>query len=464
MRGIGYCLRAWPLEWRIRYPVHFDARFDETNMQAYQAYVDSVESFMASGAAVSAVAWRRQASLSLDGEPSRELRSAVALDDLRASGAFFTGQRLARRVVAGLWKKAKGQAVFFDPACGSGDLLLAVARKLPLCGTPQATVVSWGRLLAGCDVHPEFVRAAKLRLVLLALHRHGSREDLTACQNAFSMLKVADGLRERDLYKKADCIVMNPPFCPVECPAEVDWGSGKISGAAVFVTTAIAKMRNGAAIAAVLPDVLRSGTRYEKWRGTIENSIAIESTRAFGLFDKWADVDVFVLLGERTKQTRAQVGNSHVWWATKTPRHTVAVGSQFDIAVGPVVPHRHEHEGTKYPYIHARSVEPWRTLHEAAERRQFTGTVFTPPFVVVRRTSRPGDKHRAIAGIVKGTEPVAVENHLIVCSPKRGTVRECEALLRALRDASVDSWLDSRIRCRHLTVSALADLPVMLKP
>lgn len=53
-----------------------------------------------------------------------------------------------------------------------------------------------------------------------------------------------------------------------------------------------------------------------------------------------------------------------------------------------------------------------------AAPRQLAGTVFAPPFVAVRRTSGPRDRSRA-----------------------------------------TDAWLNRRIRCRHLTTSAVAGIP-----
>lgn len=427
-------------------------------MQAYQAYVDSVESFIASGEAVSAAAWRRQASLSLNGEPSRKLRSAVAIEDLRASGAFFTGHELARRAVAGLWKKAKGQAVFFDPACGSGDLLLAVARKLPLRGTPQATVASWGRLLAGCDVHPEFVHATRLRLVLLALQRHGSRQNLVECQHAFTLIRVADGLNETDLYRNADCIIMNPPFCHVDCPNEVDWASGKVNVAAIFVTTAIAKIRDGAHVTAILPDVLRSGSRYAKWREHVVSVSGGLSVQPHGLFDRWADVDVFSLEMEVSKGCSRRTPPS-ASWGTASRGQRKTIGDLFDVHVGAVVPHRHKRKGPARSFIHARSLPKWRCAAAIRESRRFAGTTFEAPFVAVQRTSSPSDAKRAVATMVTAPGPIAVENHLLVLRPKDGQLDRCRQLMRLLRSKNADEWLNKRIRCRHLTVTALREMP-----
>ena len=79
--------------------------------------------------------------------------------------------------------------------------------------------------------------------------------------------------------------------------------------------------------------------------------------------------------------------------------------------------------------------------------------------MVVRRTSRPGDKYRAVGTVIRGHGLVAVENHLLVLRPKDRTVASCDRLLAVLKDAAANEFLDRRIRCRHLTVSALRDLP-----
>jgi hypothetical protein len=96
---------------------------------------------------------------------------------------------------------------------------------------------------------------------------------------------------------------------------------------------------------------------------------------------------------------------------------------------------------------------------ESREYRRFAGTTYQPPFVVVRRTSRRGDRHRAIGTIIAGHGPVAVENHLLILQPRDGSVRSCRRLLRVLRSPRTDEWFDQRLRCRHLTVAAMLELP-----
>ena len=68
-------------------------------------------------------------------------------------------------------------------------------------------------------------------------------------------------------------------------------------------------------------------------------------------------------------------------------------------------------------------------------------------------------KKRAIATIITGKEEVSVENHLIVLIPHDLSLESCKELMLRLRSKETDEWLNERIRCRHLTVSALNELP-----
>ena len=147
------------------------------------------------------------------------------------------------------------------------------------------------------------------------------------------------------------------------------------------------------------------------------------------------------------------------WWKTKRKRQNSSVADFFDVHVGSVVPHRHGKVGHSYPYIHARSAPAWVRMNRIAEERRFKGTTFTTPFVVIRRTSRPEDEFRAVATLITHPGSVAVENHLIVCRPKDGTIKECEKLIRLLKTKETNALLNERIRCRHLTVPAIRDLP-----
>jgi len=389
----------------------------------------------------------------LDGEPSRELRRVISLAQRRRNGAFFTSSILARKAVSGV-PAGRGR-VFFDPACGAGDLLLAAARLLPVRASLNETLNLWGQCLTGCDIHPEFVRATKARLVLLAkqmgVPSNGQRADL---RKVFPFIEVANALTVRQQYASANWILLNPPYVAMEAPETCEWCRGKVSSAALFVEQAILRCGPRARITAILPDVLRTGTRYSKWRRIVSAQTRKVSLRPWGLFDAAADVDVFLLT--ITKQVG---GSSRFSWVPTTPKSRKKLGDLFDVHVGPVVPFRLTGRGQATAFIHAKALPRWAQIDQIDETCHFTGTLYQPPFVVVRRTSRPGDAQRAVATLVTAPGQVAVENHLIICMPKSGLIRDCRELLKRLQHPQTSRFLDRRIRCRHITVSAMREIP-----
>ncbi|MDE0223867.1 MAG: SAM-dependent DNA methyltransferase [Gammaproteobacteria bacterium] len=404
--------------------------------------------------------WEAWCDSCLDGTPSRELRRLVPLADLKEQGAFFTAPGLARQVATTFGASTDDESVYCDPACGVGDLLLAVASGLPLAPAVSETLALWGRRLTGCDLSAVFVRAAKARLALLAMQRCGSREPIAPAvlDDLLPAITVGDALRCHDLYSAADRIIMNPPFRTMSAPEGCEWSAGGLNAAAVFTETAIVHSRDGTRIAAILPDVLRSGSRYERWRRMVDDSALLEEVRTYGPFDLHADVDVFLLCMtvDRNGDAHSRSHGDWSWIATDLDDH---VSKHFTVRVGAVVPHRDPETGPEYPYVHSRSLPPWSTLERIAEKRSFAGTVFRPPFVAVRRTSGPRDRNRAVATIVLGEQCVAVENHVIVCRPADGSIARCRALLERLRSSKTDEWLNRRIRCRHLTTASVAEIP-----
>ena len=428
--------------------------------QQFAEYVDSIGGLVHPPQAIALSEWRKKVAACLDGEPSRILREQVPQAKLRKQGAYFTGPKLARRLANAATAGPRIARIYCDPACGAGDLLLAIARKLPLQRTLPETLNSWGSQLAGCDVSSDFVRLTKARLTLLAARRSRVRPPLdpVAPFDAFPNIVVADSLAPSRRMPTADVIVLNPPFGYVAAPADCAWAAGRVNAAALFVDRAIREASDGTRIVAILPEVLRSGTRYVAWREAVRASGSITRETPLGLFDPWTDVDVYLF--NFTKNTCLHGSGE----ARPSGTPTYGVGKRFDVHVGPVVPHRHEQDGPAVPYIHARSLPPWSECADFGETRQFSGRLFDPPFVTVRRTSRPDGRKRAVATLVLSNGPVAVENHLIVLLPKDGTSQECRELLRRLRSPKTDDWLNSRLRCRHLTTRALAEMPWWYKP
>ena len=400
--------------------------------------------------------WNKRAFAALNGQASLELRRVIPLKRRRRFGAFFTGSDLAARLISRSTNLDQN-SVIHDPSVGMGDLLLATARQLPLGRTVHETLKRWGRQLTGTDIHPEFIEGAKTRLVILAQQRHGLKSfGVTSITGLFPGIRVADGLAQHQAFARATHLALNPPFGLTKAPAKCKWAGGRITAAANFVITALEHAKPGAELIAILPDVLRSGSFTEHWRKRVGELAAVELVEPYGIFDESADVDVFIL---RVKRRAKNSATKSVPWTSAPAQTGTTIGDYFDVHVGRVVPHRDPKKGNWHPYIHARSVPTWEIMREFKTSRRYQGKVYKPPFVAIRRTSRPGHPYRAAATIIAGKKSVAVENHLIVCEPKAKTLRMCKKLMTQLQTQAVNIFLDKRIRCRHLTVGAVAAIP-----
>lgn len=391
----------------------------------------------------------------LDGTAGAELRRLVGVETRRAQGVFFTGSKLAKKLVGSVTFNPLKHFVY-DPAVGAGDLLLAVARRLPRARNLRSTLKAWGGCLAGTDIQPEFVEAAKFRLALLARQLHGGIEKLPqGWRKLFPFIRVGDGLRQRNLYARATHIVMNPPFSSSEPAGDCDWKGGRIPDAAMFVIRALERAEPGTLLTAVLPDVLRSGSFQHQWRERVSDLAEVWSVKHHGIFDDFADVDVFRLDLLRRAGTDANLRR----WPKPRVRAKGTIGDYFDVHVGRVVPHRDDEAGPLRRYIHPRNIPVWQEVTRISEKRQHEGLAYQPPFVVLRRTSRPGHPYRAAATVILGKAPVAVENHLIVCEPHDRSANTCRSLMKQLHTQRVNAFLNQRIRCRHLTVGSVAAIP-----
>jgi hypothetical protein len=183
---------------------------NRTPFSRYQDYISRLQTLLRDRDP--SARWHEQVEAALNGQANVELERASSLKVRRKFGAFFTGTDLGTRLLSGVGPIDKGD-VFFDASCGMGDLLLAVARKLPLEKTLPETLQQWGRQLTGTDLHREFVDGTKARIVLLARQRHGSYEPLgQQCVSFFPDIFVGDGLKQESRFKRATHLVLNPPF------------------------------------------------------------------------------------------------------------------------------------------------------------------------------------------------------------------------------------------------------------
>lgn len=425
----------------------------------YSAYVSTLKLLAVESHRVAT--WNTRVDAALNGQASVELRRVAPLETRRKFGAFFTGTDLGSRMIdCGTGFGAT--SVFYDPTCGMGDLLIAAARKLPLRKKLPDTLRQWGQQLTGTDLHREFIEGAKTRLVLLARQRHETDETLRSSDvDFFPDIRVADGLKQEALFSRATHLLLNPPFGQVAAPAGCQWAGGRITEAAAFVIAALERARPGTQMLAILPEVLRSGSFSEHWRRRVGQLAGVQLVQPYGIFDDSADVDVFLL--RLARRAGSQNAAPPVWTTSTAPR-TATVADFFDVHVGRVVPHRDKKSGPLRRYIHPRNIPIWVEVTRISEKRRHEGLAYQPPFVVLRRTSRPGHPYRAAATVILGKKPVAVENHLIVCEPHDKSPDTCRALMAQLHTQRVNEFLDHRIRCRHLTVGAVKEIPFNLVP
>ena len=433
---------------------------DVSVMQPFSTYVGEIEQLVGTVLSSGFDGLQTQTTHALDGEPGEALRESIDLDTRRTAGAFFSGSTLSNSLIDTLVKPLDENSLILDPACGAGDLLLACSRRLPIADSLPETLEAWGRQLSGLDLYPEFIRAARARLVLEAAlrGRWNASPGLVDTESLFPGIRVGDGLEIPEDLAEATHVVLNPPFSLIQTPQGVKWSSGQVSAAAVFVDHILATCEHGTDIAAILPDVLRSGTRYVKWRDHISSQATVRRVSIWGIFDPWADVDVFLL--DASICGDGFGASMSTWVGSEEPTSGDTLKSIAKISVGSLVPHRHSNRGQWHPYLYAQGLARWGKVDVASlPRKRFSGTAFTPPFIAVRRTSRPGDSGRAVGTVILGDEPVAVENHLIVVRPNDACLDTCNEILELLRCEATDRWLDHRIRCRHLTVRVLEELP-----
>lgn len=393
----------------------------------------------------------------LNGGVGAELRRRVALEERQRIGAFFTGANLRSRAFESVLGSFFDGTVW-DPACGAGDLLLSYAGMLRVPLDITEAISSWGGQLLGSDTEHIFVRAAKARLVLSAYYRGARRltAQISTLEESFPEIRQENSLLVSSVHEPAN-IVLNPPFVTVPASHDCEWGKGSVCSAAVFVETCLKRAKPGTLIIAILPDVLRTGARYERWRQLVQEFANIRRLEIYGTFDPQADVDVFILELEVYGERMLDAGLAGPWGVQQRAQKTL--GEQCIISVGSLVPHRHKEEGPELTFLHSKDAPPWGSIDKLKSRRRFMGTSVQPPFVVIRRTSSPRDKQRAIGTIINCENPVAVENHLIICRPHATTLDACRKILEVLKSTRTTEWLNSRIRCRHLTVDAVRGIP-----
>lgn len=380
------------------------------------------------------------------------LRELLTIEEMREAGSFFTGQKLATKAV-NLLPAITSSSVVLDPTCGAGNLLIEASRKLGVETTLSSTLNVWGQVLWGFDIHLHFVEATKLRVVIEALNRGVEQDcDLDEAFELLPNIQVRDAFTiKSEELSGVTHILMNPPFTIMPSPKQNYWKEGKVNAAGIVFDKYLRQLPKGCKVSAILPDVLRSGSRYNEFREFVSDSIQPDID-IWGRFNSKTDVDVFLLSGIIGENDQVAV-----WHSAEDSESTIS--DHFEVRTGPLVAYRDPEEGPEYPYFYPKICPQWEIVREATETRCFSGKALTPPFVVIKRTSSPSDKNRASATLINLREPVAIENHMIVVTPKDGRVHTCKKLMKVLQSQRTNDFLNERIRLRHLTVGVIKDIP-----
>lgn len=397
-------------------------------------------------------------SILINGHANDTVYRLLARKDRRVHGVFFSGTVWARALVGQLdlekWSR------FLDPSAGTGDLLLEICKGLPLEKTTAKTITAWGECIGAIDLRESFLRIAWARIQALAMVRHEEPIDASRFRPMPSGFRAGNVLTTPLSLRAKDCLVMNPPYQGVLAGPNSFVGTGKRSAAALHIEYMLRSAPGNVGIVALVPDVLRSGSSYKNFREGLAKRMEISGFDAHGSFGGDADVDVAILRGMTRAATQNASPPAECVPLSELVRAPKKVADLYAVSVGPVVPHRTEETGQPHGYLTARNSPIWGAIKVPVEEATFDARLQAGPFVVVRRTSSPRDKQRARATLVLGKGMWLVENHLIIVSPRNGTIKDCKRLIKILKDVRTHEWLNQRIRCRHLTVSAIASVPL----
>lgn len=458
---LSSCRPYLPAQDRQRYHMAMHTRPGTDAFAAYLTYREELASVLL-GTDAEASSINEQAAAHLDGLPYQRLRQGIPVEVRRSYSTFFTSSALRTRLVAPYQNLVSTGAAVLDPACGAGDLLLAAIGALPRTWTAAKLRRHVAARFHGRELVPVLAEVARDRLQLaVAMVTHSGYPPTTI---SLPKVRAGDGLGADVEYARAELVLLNPPYGRVVLPQSEDWGEGLTSEAAPFTLGVLRRCQAGTYVAAILPDVLRSGSRYRKWRDQVEKVADVEQVEVIGLFDAWTDIDVFIMhMRVRAWQGAPRAGRSNAWCGDlHAEPSAVALADVADVSVGDVVPHRHPEAGPSVPYLSVHSAPIGATVRSAPTRR-FAGRLHQAPFVAVRRTSAPtrGRGSRIATSIVDGQLGlVAVENHLIVVKPRVDGIEACLQLSKQLTHPSVTAWLEGRLRTRHLTKQAMLEIPM----
>lgn len=206
---------------------------------------------------------------------------SLSLAERKALGQYMTpatiGDMMAARLFDGLPADGNthGAPSVIDPACGTGELLLAAHRACPAAR------------LSGCDVDPCMIDAAIANLSACDVPTDGIR-----------YLSMFDG-ESLGLHGKYDAMIGNPPYLVIRKDDARLKGSGVIGFSslheagrlnvyALFIEYSLLLLRDGGRMVLLVPPSVNNGAYFRTIRrrmlelGRIEDITVIRDSHVFG--------------------------------------------------------------------------------------------------------------------------------------------------------------------------------------
>jgi SAM-dependent methyltransferase len=208
------------------------------------------------------------------------LEPARSRDERRALGAYYTPPEIVRvvvdRVLGPLLARAAAPRVL-DPACGGGEFLMEVHRRLRLRYRDEPLTTA----ICGVDLDPAAVRLARGRLA--AEHRPMDRR-------ADKCILLGDALDPRLLQVESfDAVLGNPPYMSIrqlarswpraridELRAQYAAARGNFDLYALFLERAVALLRPGGRCGLIVPNKWATADYARPCRELLLNQTAME--------------------------------------------------------------------------------------------------------------------------------------------------------------------------------------------
>jgi SAM-dependent methyltransferase len=188
--------------------------------------------------------------------------------------------QLAVRESVDRWR-GRGVPVVLDPACGTGNLLVAVAERLLARGVSPGTIAV---RLKGVEIEAEAARIARTRLEAVLGGGAGVRRALARG------IRVADAVRVPVSWLRCDVVVANPPFLGqlrrgtvVDRAAAARWRArlgdsvrGYADPAAAFLLLSVRSLRPGGRAAVILPRSMLAAASAQEIRDEVDRVARLE--------------------------------------------------------------------------------------------------------------------------------------------------------------------------------------------